>query len=180
MLILLAVLVIVVNLGVVFYLFSLLAESPFIRVPSQVVPEIINLLNLENARIFYDLGCGDGRVLFAAYKAYPKVKYLGIEINWFPFLLASVKKILLGSPRNIVLVRGDMYTQNCSDADLVFCYLFPKPIQRVWNKLQEELKPGARLVSCHFRPVEPPDQEIILKNASPTAKKLYIYNSPSN
>jgi len=176
MLILFALVIIVVNLGVVLYLFSLFSESPYIGVPKSVLPEIVKALDLKTNQVVYDLGCGDGRILFAAYRSQPDAQYIGVEINLVPYFIALAKKLLIGNPRNIVFRRGDMYLQNCSDADRVFAYLFPRPVQELWIKLQNELRPGAVLISCHFRPSIAPDTEILLQRGNDRAKKLYKYN----
>ncbi len=176
MLILFALLVILVNAAVLFYIFSLLAESPFIGVPYNTLPEIIAALEIKDGEVFYDIGCGDGRVLVAAWRAQPNGRYIGVEKSIAPFARAWFRKMLIGNPKNITLIYANMYSLNYSEANKVFTYLFPGPVQKVWDKLRFELKPGSRLVSCQFRPEQKANIEIILKNHSEIAKKLYIYD----
>ena len=41
--------------------------APYIQIPEEVLPSIVNALDLQSDSKLYDLGCGDGRVLIAAY-----------------------------------------------------------------------------------------------------------------
>jgi len=54
------------------------AKVPFVSVPLSTLKDIEKALDLKEGSIVYDLGCGDGRVLFYLYKNNPKLKYISI------------------------------------------------------------------------------------------------------
>jgi ubiquinone/menaquinone biosynthesis C-methylase UbiE len=155
-------------------LFSLI---PFVPVQKEVLNKIVSALELKEDSTLYDLGCGDGRVLFEALKLNPNISCVGIEISPFPFMLAKIKKWLSFS-KNIDILYGNFYKINISEASHVFLYLFPEAMDKLLPKFEKELKAGSRVVSCDFEfSKRKPDKvlEIGLPDWQKN-KKLYIYN----
>ncbi len=93
-----------------------------------------------------DVGCGDGRVIREAARRYG-VRCRGYEIN--PLLFAIAWLLTLGRRRVSVRCRN-FWNEDLGEADVVFCYLFPDVMPRLAKKLEKELRPGARIVSCNF------------------------------
>lgn len=96
--------------------------------------------------LLIDVGCGDGRVLREARRRYG-VKALGIEVNPLAYLLACIRNMGI---KGIELRWCNFWRVNLRNADVVFCYLFPDVMKRLAEKLEAELKPGARVISCNF------------------------------
>jgi len=163
------------------WMFSIIkAKVPFVSVPSKVLEDIEKALNLKDDSVVYDLGCGDGKVLFYLAKKYSKAKYIGIENSLFPLILAHVrnwwyKKV--NKINNIEIIRGDFFDTDLSKATHIFTYLFPKVMDDLLPKLYTELKPGACLVSASFQFTGKKEKEVIdLKRGKyQLAKKIYIY-----
>lgn len=129
--------------------------APFVPVPKEAVDQIVEALCLGQGGalpvhrkkwVVYDMGCGDGRVLLAAYKKYPHIEAVGIEKALLPYLIAKWRT----RGTSIKIIRGDMFAQDVSDATHVVTYLFPEMMERVEQKLTADLKPGARLVTIDF------------------------------
>ncbi|MGD9055415.1 MAG: class I SAM-dependent methyltransferase [Desulfobacterales bacterium] len=93
-----------------------------------------------------DLGCGDGRVLREAQKRYG-VRTVGYEIN--PLAYLKARFFSFGSNK-IKIKRQNFWEADLSDADVVFCYLYPDVMKRLAAKLLAGLKPGAIIVSSNF------------------------------
>lgn len=53
--------------------------APFVPLPASVIKNIINLAEVKEGDVFYDLGSGDGRVVIAA--ALKGAKAVGIELD---------------------------------------------------------------------------------------------------
>jgi precorrin-6B methylase 2 len=155
----------------------LFSKVPFVPVRKKVLADIISSLNLSNESILYDLGCGDGRILFAAAQVFPGISCIGIEKAPFPFLWAKVRQLFSGN-KKISLIRGDMFKADVSPATHIFLYLFPELMDALLMKFKKELKPGTRVVSCDFQfSDKKPDQILNLKVAGHQLnRKLYIYN----
>jgi len=160
----------------VYFLTPLFSKVPFVPCSKEVVYEIVHALPLSSGSVFFDLGCGDGRVLFAIAKAYPSVSCRGVEIAPFPFLLAKARKVFSWA-HNVSIMYGDFFKIDTSSASCVFVYLFPKILDRLLPKFEQELKPGSIVVSCDFKfSKREPSQIIDLPSTKlQINKKLFIY-----
>lgn len=106
----------------------------------------LDAVPMQAGQVLVDLGCGDGRVLRSVRKRY-SVKAIGYELN----LMAYTKARLLCLGRKGIEIRlRNFWKADLSNADVIFCYLFPDVLQDLCVKLKEELKPGAVVVSCNF------------------------------
>jgi SAM-dependent methyltransferase len=93
-----------------------------------------------------DLGCGDGRVLREAQKRYG-VRAVGYEINPLAYLKA---RLFSFGFNKVKIKRQNFWEADLSDADVVFCYLYPDVMKRLAAKLVSGLKPGSVIVSSNF------------------------------
>ena len=161
----------------IFLLTPLFSLIPFVPVRKKILHNIISSLELKEQDTLYDLGCGDGRVLFMALKTNPNISCVGIEIAPFPFLIAKIKQLFYFS-KNIHIIYGNFFNINISPASCVFLYLFPKALDNLLHKLEKELKSGSKVVSCDFYfSKRKPDKIIkIMAKKWQKNKNLYIYN----
>ena len=173
----------------------LYTRVPFIPVPKEVLPNILKALDLKDESVMYDLGCGDARVLIEATKASKssqtsessKSRFVGIERVWLPLVLAKLRvwrnnmnqprKIASRSRGKIKIYNRDFFETDLSNATHVFLYLLPKIMDKLLPKLERELKPGARVVSCSFKFSNKKEKEIINlnRNENQLARELYVY-----
>lgn len=132
------------------YLKSLYGNSaPFIPTPKEVIAAIVEEADIKDGDTVYELGCGNGRMLSALHKMYPRARYVGIEKELFPYLLAKARVAFMQS-ENIIIKRADLFLTDLSDADVIFTYLFPDVMQKMENRFAKTCKKGARLVSLDF------------------------------
>lgn len=174
---LLAALIVLLVLLVIYILmfFALLTTRvPFVPVPADAVSRIIDQLDLPADAVFYDLGCGDGRVLKAAIERYPGIKAVGVEKAPIPYLLARFRT---RKHPGIEIRRADIFKTDVSDATHVYLYLFPKVVTRLLPKLEKECTPGTKVFSCDFRSAQKqPAKTIPLGQPSKSlGKELFVY-----
>jgi len=153
-------------------------EAPYVPVSGKAIPEIIKALDIKKDSVVYDLGCGDGRVLFAAHKFQPKAVYVGLEKNLAIFLCAWIRARRLKKSDSVKIFKKDFFSKDISEATHVFTYLMPKMMKNLAPKFQKELAPGTRLVSCDF-PIsrKEPSQIIELrKDGYSPFYKLFVYD----
>ena len=123
------------------------------------------------SQMLVDLGCGDGRVLRQAQKRYG-VRTIGYEINLMAYLKARFSSC--GSNR-ITIKHQSFWKADLSQADVVFCYLYPDIMQKLADKLRSGLKPGAIIVSSNFPlPGFIPSKVIRLKSSYHN-DPIYVY-----
>lgn len=95
-----------------------------------------------------DLGCGDGRIVVAAAREFG-ARATGIEIDPFRVLVARAWIRLARVSDRARVRRGNMYTADVSDADVVVLFLSPTANLRLQERLRRQLKPGTRIVSYY-------------------------------
>jgi len=98
---------------------------------------------------FMDLGSGLGGVLTHLAKARPDGLYVGVEAAPLPFFWSWLR-IRLGGFRNCRVLWGSLWDCNLSQYDIVFAYLSPAPMEKLWHKARAEMRPGALFVSSTF------------------------------
>lgn len=93
----------------------------------------------------YDLGCGLGGPLARVHRLRPDAQLHGIEaapLNWL------VARLRLAGRARVRL--GSLWQADLSACDLVYAYLSPAPMARLWDKARREMKPGSLFVSNSF------------------------------
>ena len=111
------------------------------------IKKVLEAVTMLPGQVVYDLGCGDGRFLIAVVRKY-KVKAIGFEINPWAYMLSKLKVRLWHT--NVLIHFKDFWKADLGSADIVFCYLFPDVMERLKEKLSQELKVGAKVISCNF------------------------------
>lgn len=144
--------------------------APFVPAPRSALPAIFDALKLADSSVLYDLGCGDGVVLNFCAKRIPGAKYMGLERDFFPILLARIKY-----GKKVQILRKDFFTYSLSDATHIFLYLFPEVLNALLPKFERELHPGTRVVSLDFQFSHRTPTEIIKLKESGLGKTLFVY-----
>lgn len=137
--------------------------APWVPSRRRDVARIMKLAGISPGQKFYDLGCGDGRLVRAAAKA--GANAVGFEISLLPYFMA---KIHLG--RRVKFT--NFWNVNLGDADVVFFFLTPKILEKMKTKLRQELKPGAKVIA-YVWPF--PDWQPKEVSESPGFPKIYLY-----
>ena len=133
---------------------------------------MIRLARLKQGEVVYDLGCGDGRLLFAAEKK-AKVKTEGYEAAPFPYLLARFKKWLIGS--NLRLHFQNFFEANFKNADVIFCYLGPEVMAKLLPKLKKDCRKGTRIYSNTFQMRGLQPVRVWARDRKKNLPSLYLY-----
>ena len=114
---------------------------------------------------FIDLGSGLGGVLTHLANARPDGHYSGVESAPLPFLWSWLR-IRLGGYRNCKVQWGSLWDNrldacNRAQYDVVFAYLSPVPMERLWRKARAEMRPGTIFISSTFAvPEQRPHQTL--------------------
>ena len=109
---------------------------------------------------FIDLGCGLAGGLYRLSKRYPQAQFVGVETAPLVFALAWLRCL---PRRNCHIRYRNLWQQPLAGFDVVYCFLSPAPMPRLWAKARAEMTPPARLISNSFEiPDVAPDQVLEL------------------
>ena len=109
----------------------------------------LELADPQVGETLYDLGSGHGRVLIMAAKEFG-LNAVGIEAGPVQCIISWVNALRNGVSSKVRIEAGNFYKSDLKDADIVFAYLTSDHGYRLTEKLNRELKSGARVVTISF------------------------------
>ncbi len=147
---------------------------PWVPTRDELLEYIVKVARLKPDDVFYDLGCGDGRVVIRAVKEGVK-KGVCVEINSSLIERAREAAEKEGVVDRIEFVNDDFFRVPLSDATVVYMYLLTSVNRALRPKLETELRDGARVITLDFEiPGWKPVQ--VVEIALPTRMaKLFLY-----
>ena len=146
-----------------------LSAAPWVPTKGKDVGRMIDLANIKSGDKVYDLGCGDGRLVFASTKG--GAKAVGVEIFVLPYLYAKIRSFFVPGSK---IKYGNFFRQDITDADVVFIFLMEKSYHKILDKFNKELKPGARVV-IYCWPIKEWEDKLIARD-KPREIDLPIYS----
>ncbi len=119
---------------------------------------------------FLDLGSGlGGNVVSMAQLANVSQSH-GVETAPIPYLLSKLYTLARGGQ----IFAMDLWKTDLSYYDLVYAFLSPEPMEKLWQKVQEEMLPGTLFISNSFAvPGVEPTEIWALEDGRQTV--LYLY-----
>lgn len=151
--------------------------APYVPSPQVVVERMLEAADLKPGETVYDLGCGDGRILFTAAGKF-KAKAVGVEISPALVKQAGERAKSLGLQNRVRIIHGDLLRTDLSAADVVTLYLLTSSNEQLRPALEKQLRPGARVVSHDFevRGWKPSRTEKV--PAHNRTHTIYVYEMP--
>jgi methyltransferase family protein len=123
--------------------------APYAGTPPDVVEAMLQLAELRQGDVVYDLGCGDGRIVIAAVRR-PGVRAVCVELDPGRLRWARDAADQAGVSSLIRFIQGDLFEVPIQEATVVTLYLMRPANLRLRPRLLRELRPGARVVSSTF------------------------------
>jgi protein-L-isoaspartate O-methyltransferase len=123
--------------------------APYFPTPLSIVEQMLDLGKLKAGEKMFDLGSGDGRIIFMAAQRYG-ADATGVELDNDLFLSSQNKIRQLGLTKTARIIHGDILTQDYSSADLITVYLLPESNIKARPLLEKQLKKGTRIVAHDF------------------------------
>jgi len=125
------------------------SDVPYVPTSTPVVNRMLQLADVDEKDLVYDLGSGDGRIVIQAAKQYG-ARGVGIEID--PELVRKARRNAreAGVSDLVEFRQGDLFETDLSDATVVTMYLLPSVNLKLRPKLFKELEPGTPIVSHDF------------------------------
>lgn len=114
--------------------------------PRQVVRAMLELAEVTDGDLLFDLGSGDGRIPITAAREHG-ARAVGIEID--PKLVALARRgaARAGVDDRVTFINQDLFETDLSTATVVTLFLSADVNLKLRPKLLAELRPGTRVVS---------------------------------
>ena len=119
---------------------------PPVSTKPERIHRALKLAHLQPNEVLYDLGAGDGRVLFIAGRDFG-ARAVGIEIGPIQCALIWLRITANGLGKQVQIKWENFYKANLRQADVVFVYATSKEVLKLAPHLEKQLKKGARVVS---------------------------------
>ena len=121
--------------------------APWVPTWKKDIERAEKLVNLKPGQVFYDLGCGDGRVVCHFAQKFNCIGK-GIEISIPLYVIAKMRSFFY---KNATIYFKDLFRANISDADVIFLFGMPKKLgPKIIDKFKKELKPGTQVITYVF------------------------------
>lgn len=145
-------------------------DVPYVPTPPEVVEQMLKLAGVKKGDVVYDLGCGDGRIVVMAAQKFG-ARGVGIDINPERIEEAKQNAAAAGVSDRVKFIQGNLFDADIHEATVVTLYLLPSVNLKLRPKLQQDLKPGSRVVSHSFDMGDwKPDKEVEFNG-----RKLYLW-----
>lgn len=118
-----------------------------------------------------DLGAGTGGLLRHLAQGRPDGIFTGIERAPLPYLLA---RLAASDLPNCTIRRGDFWDDHLAAYDVVYAFLSPPAMPRLWQKARAEMRPGSLLVSNSF-PIPDATPQQVIEVPDRRRTRLYCY-----
>lgn len=123
--------------------------APYVPTPMQVVEKMLEMANLNGGDILYDLGCGDGRIVIIAAKKYG-IRGVGIDLEPERIKESKAYAKEAGVEHLVEFRLQDVMKSDISKATVVTLYLLPESNALLRPILEQQLKPGTRVISHNY------------------------------
>ena len=148
--------------------------APYVPTPQNIVHRMLELADVSPNDVVYDLGCGDGRILITAVKAFNAQRAVGYELRTDIYKGAQWKIKHENLNRKVSVYNEDFMNADLSDASVIALFLTTWGNNQLKPKLFQEASRGTRIISHVFPLTNWPitKQEIYVGHA------LYLYTVP--
>jgi SAM-dependent methyltransferase len=153
-------------------------NAPFITTPDVVLEKMVELAELRESDLVYDLGCGDGRIVITA-ALRSGCKGVGFDIDPERVSEARENARLHEVDERVQIIEQDIFTVDLSKADVVMMYLLPWMMNALVPQFQE-MRPGCRIVTHVFwiDGVEPDEMVDLVMGENNETTSIYVYRTP--
>jgi SAM-dependent methyltransferase len=151
-------------------------NAPFIVTPDVVVNKMVELGNISESDLVYDLGCGDGRIVIAAALQHG-CRGIGFDLN--PQLVeeATRNAHAQGVEHLVSIQQQDIFQLDLSRANVLMMYLLPWMLEKLATQF-EQCPAGSRIVSHNFSIAGFDSDKAVEVRDGSNSHTVYLYVTP--
>lgn len=162
-----------------FISFLVFLPAVWTRVPyypsSYETYEILSKILPQDKKIkFIDIGCGFATMLVYLAKKHPQIEFYGNEIGPLPYFVSKIKSFFV---KNVHISLNSFWNISFTEYDYVYAFLAPPPMEKLWEKVKEEMPSGGVFISNTFEVPAKPDEIIPLTDERQNKLMIYRLNN---
>lgn len=119
---------------------------PYFETSRYRVQAMVDLAEIQPGEKAADLGTGDGRIAIALAKAGAVVDAYELDDERIKEAKENIKNMGV----NVTILKKDFWLEDLSQYSIICCYPMPTIMGRLERKLQNELRPGSRVLLNYF------------------------------
>jgi ribosomal protein L11 methylase PrmA len=148
-----ALVLLIAVLGVGYFVFASFAfGAGYQPTPRRSVEAMLRLAEVSPTDTVYDLGAGTGAIVFRVARVY-RARVLAVEVEPIRVAILRLRRAVSPFADRITVRWGNLFGLDFRPATVVTAFLWPGAMARLRPKFEQELAPGARIVShCHEIP----------------------------
>jgi hypothetical protein len=124
---------------------------------------------------FIDLGAGIGSVTHYLARTLPDSEITGVENSLIPWLIGRLRDL---GAANHHWTFGNFWQIPLGSYNVVYAFLSPAPMARLWEKARKEMHPGSLFVSNSFR-CPGTEPTFVIEIGGWRKTELYCYTIPA-
>jgi SAM-dependent methyltransferase len=124
-------------------------DVPYVPTPQRVVEAMLDMVDLRDGDVVWDLGCGDGRLVITAAKR-KAIKGIGVDIDPRRIKESKANAKNQGVEDRVEFRVANLFETDFSDATVLTMYLLESVNLKLRPVILRDLAPGARIVSNTF------------------------------
>lgn len=129
------------------FAFGSISAAPWLPTMKADREHLMNILDIKPGETIFDLGAGDGTILFALAAKYPAAKFIGYEVSLLPYFLGLIRKFIYRHKiQNVSWRYGDLFQADISLASTVLVFLLKKSYAKLAAKFKRELSPETKIL----------------------------------
>ncbi len=124
-------------------------DVPYVPTPEDVVDTMLEMAEVTEDDIVYDLGCGDGRIVITAASRYG-AHGVGVDLDPQRIEESIKNAVAAGVTDKVEFRQMDLFQTDIGSATVLTLYLLTYVNMKLRPKIFDELKPGTRVVSHNY------------------------------
>jgi len=151
--------------------------APWVPTPPEVIVKMCELAEIDKDDVVYDIGCGDGRMVIYAAKAFG-AKGVGIDIDPERIKESKASAKRAGVENLVTFKVADATKVDITGATALLLYLLPESNELLRPKFEKELKPGTLIATHNYMIPGWESKEVtseVVKDTEGTEHSVFLY-----
>lgn len=146
-----------------------MTRVPFVPTRKEDIEDIVKRVGINSEDFVYDLGSGNGKVLFHIERL-SSARAMGLQRAGWTQTYAKLRARLTGSKVNFK--SGNFFDSSWQPATVIYAYLYPFLMNQVGEKVLQDCRPGTKIIVRDF-PIS--NLPLVESWKSPSNHKIYLY-----